>query len=397
MARGLTAKAIENAKPGSVRREIADEGCRGLYLVVQPTGRKSWAVRYRFQGKPRKLTLEGFPSLAEARKAAADALHQLANGTDPAAAKLISEAEAQRQSAGRAKDTFDVLVAQFIAQYARKKTRENTARQTEHILNKLVLSKWHRRTVHDIRRRDVIDLIEGLAEDRPIMANRALATLSKFFNWLASRDVIAASPCAGVPRPSKERARDRVLTDEEVKSLWTACDAVGNPVGGFVKMMLLTGQRRSEVAGMRRSEIVGDVWVLPPDRTKNGRKHEVPLSPQALAIIEALPPGDCLFGAGERVFGGYSRAKNSIDQQVQLSPWTFHDLRRTMASGMAALGIALPVIERVLNHISGTFRGVLGVYQRHEYANEKRVALQRWADHVAGELAQNVVPLRAAT
>jgi integrase len=403
MAR-LTAKSVENVKPGAARREVPDSGCRGLYLVVQPTGRKSWAVRYRYAGTPKKLTLDGALTLAAARKAATDALHELAQGRDPAALKFEARASAERATAARAADTVEQWVAHFIERHAKKKTRENSWRQAVHVFDDIVLPAWRGRIVHDIKRRDIIELIESVAEDRPIMANRAHAHVSKFFNWLCERDVIAASPCAGVKRPSAENARDRILSDDEIKALWLACGDIGDPAGACIKVLLLTGQRRSEVAGMRRGEINGDVWTLAPERTKNKQRHDVPLAAQALAIIEGMPAiagGDYVFTtSGWAPLGQFDRTKRELDAHMKpKTPWVLHDLRRAVASGMAKLGVRLPVIEKCLNHSGGSFRGIVGVYQRHDFAAEKRHALQAWADHVdalvRGEPAGKVVSLRS--
>ncbi|MGZ3283087.1 MAG: tyrosine-type recombinase/integrase, partial [Xanthobacteraceae bacterium] len=223
----LTVKKIENIKPQETRQEIPDGGCRGLYLIVQPSGRKSWAVRYRFQSKPRKLTLDGVDGLADARKAATTALHELDRGRDPAGLKFDTKAAKQKAAAERAADTIDNLAAQFIERYAKRQTRENSWKLTQRIFERFVLPAWRGKLVHDIKRRDIIELIEGVAEDTPVLANRVLAVLSRFFNWLASRDVIVASPCVGVARPAKETARDRILSDEEIKALWSACDGIG--------------------------------------------------------------------------------------------------------------------------------------------------------------------------
>jgi integrase len=401
MAR-LTAKFLDNVKPAAERREIPDSGCRGLYLVVQPTGRKAWAVRYRFGRKTRKLTLDGGLTLKAARKAATDALHELECGNDPGALKFEAQAKAEQVAADRKRDTVERLAEQFIERYAKQKTRPTSWRQTEHVFHGLVLPAWRGRPVHEIERRDIRELVESIAVDRPIMANRALAHLSKFFNWLCERDIIAASPCAGVRPPSKEHARERILSDDEIKALWHACDAIAGPAGPAIKLMLLTGQRCGEVVGMRRSEISGDVWTLGPARTKNKQRHEVPLSAQALAIIDAIPviDEDYVFTTSKtRRLGNMSRAKEALDAQMKpKEPWVLHDLRRTAASGMAALGVRLPVIEKALNHKSGSFRGIVGVYQRHEYAVEKRDALVRWADHVDALVSgrrENVVTLRA--
>ena len=404
MIKTLTAKSVENIKPGSARREIPDGGCRGLYLVVQPSGRKSWAVRYRHAGKPKKLTLDRALTLAAARKATADALHELEQGRDPAAQKFEARAIAEKDSAARAADTVEQWAAHFIERYAKKKTRRNTWRQTAHVLDDIVLPAWRGRVVHDIQRRDIRELTESVAEDRPVMANRALAVLSKFFNWLFDQEVIAASPCVRVKPPGAEKERERILSDAELKALWLACDEIGEAAGACIKVLLLTGQRRGEVAGMRRGEINGDVWVLPAERTKNKQRHDVPLSAPVLALIEGMPKiagGDCVFATnGRNSLGNFHRIKRELDTRMNpQTPWVLHDLRRTVASGMARLGIRLPTIEKVLNHKGGSFRGIVGVYQRHDFAAEKRDALQRWADHIGaivrGEPAGKVVSLRA--
>jgi integrase len=382
----FTTKFIENLKPAAVRREIPDGGCRNLYLVVQPTGRKAWALRYRFGGKTRKLTLDGGLSLAGAREAATKALRELERGNDPAALKFDAQAKAEKAAAERDADTVDRWAAQFIERHANKK-RPHTRRQVVHVLDNLVLPTWRGRTVHDITRRDVIDLIERLAEDRPIAANRALAWLSKFFNWLTERDVIAASPVHGVKRPSEERKRDRVLSDGEIIALWHACENIGGPEGGCVKLLLLTGQRRSEIAGMRRSEIDADVWRLPRERTKNATPHAVPLSAQALAIIDAMRQfagSDYVFTTtGKAPLAHFDQTKAEIDARMKPStPFVLHDLRRTVATGLQKLKVPLEVTEAVLNHTSGSRGGIVSVYQTHQYAPEKREALQRWAAHV---------------
>jgi integrase len=388
MTKALTAKRIENFGPDAVRREIPDGGCRGLYLIIQPSGRHAWAVRYRFGGKTRKLTLDTGLTLAEARKQATAALHELERGHDPATLKFDAKAKAEKAATDRARDTVDALVGRFFEQHVRRKTRRNSQAQAEHVFYKIVLPAWRGRTVYDIERRDVRALVENVAATRPVLANRALAHLSKFCNWLCEQDIITASPCAGVKQPVKEQSRDRVLDDDEIKALWSACDALGGSAGSVVKLLILTGQRCGEVVGMRRSEISGDVWALPPERTKNKQRHEVPLSAQALAIIDAVPgvDKDFLFTSSEtRRLGNMAPAKVALDAHMKpAQPWVLHDLRRTVASGMAKLGVALPVIEKVLNHKGGSFAGIVGVYQRHQYAVEERDALQRWANHVEG-------------
>jgi integrase len=396
MAKRITAVAIENMKPGVVRRELPAGG--GLFVVVQPSGKKGFCLRYRFGGRTRRLVLQGGITLAQARKLASDAMFQLAQGIDPAIARRDTK---QRAAAAQA-DTIDAHVRQFIERHVRQKTRKGTQGLYERILRNIVLPAWSGRSVHSVARRDVIALIEGVAEGdketpaRPILANRVLATLSRFFSWLCERDQITASPCTGVKRPTAETTRERTLSEDEIKRLWLACDGLDGRMAACVRLMLLLGQRRNEIYHMPWAEIENGVWVLPPARTKNGRRHEVPLPSQALAIIEGLPRvGDYVL----RPLGNLSPTKIAIDAAMKpATRWTYHDLRRTCASGMSRLGVPVEVIERCLNHASGSFRGIVGTYQRDPLTAAKRNALQKWTDHVDavvhGEPAGKVVKLR---
>jgi integrase len=379
----LTTVSVTNMRPGAVRHEVPDRACAGLYVVIQPSGAKSWAVRYRHLGKTRKLTLgtiEALP-LAAARRAAADALHEVALGRDPAADKRQRLAESEQAAALRASDTVDALAAQFLTQYVERNCRPGTQYQVRRVFAVEVLPRWHGRSVHDITRRDVVALLDKVVVDRPVLANRIRSYLSKFFNWLLARDVLKWSPVAGVEQPAKETARDRVLTSAEIVSVWRACEQIGGEFATLVKLLLLTGQRRGEVAGMCWSEIDADrrTWTLPAARSKNGRQHAVPLSRQAWALISARPH------AGDRVLdvGSVAHGKIALDAVAQIPQrWTLHDLRRTAVTCMAELGVAPHVIEAVVNHTGAAKLGVAGVYNRASYGEEKRAALQQWADHV---------------
>jgi integrase len=400
MAKRLTALAVENARPRATSYEVKDASSP-LRLVVHPSGKRAWITRYRRpDGRTAKLTHERFVPLVEARRWAAEAMAELAAGRDPGVLQREAAVAEQKAAAERAGDTVAGWAARFIERHVEKNTGATNIAQARHVFDDIVLPAWPGRTVHDIKRRDVIELVESVAEDRPVMANRMLAHLSRFFNWLCERDVIAASPCGGVKRPAKEKARDRTLNDDEIKRLWAACDAIGDPAGSCIKVLLLTGQRRSEVAGMRRSEINGELWSLGPSRTKNKKAHDVPLSAQALALVESMPNiGDYVFTAsGTAPLNNFDRAKREIDALMKpTQPFVFHDLRRTAASGLQRLGVQLQVIEKVLNHTSGSFRGIVAVYQRHSFDTEKRIALQKWAAHVdalvRGESAGNVIAL----
>jgi integrase len=394
----LTAISIEKMRPRKTRLEISDRACAGLHLVIQPSGSKSWCVRYRHLGKTRKLTLgnvEALP-LAAARRAAADAMHAVANGKDPAADKQRQRAEGEQAAALRTSDTVDSLVAQFITQYVERNCRPATQSQTRRVFAVEVLPRWRGRSVHDITKRDVVALLDRIVVDRPVLANRVRSHLGKLFGWLLARDVLKWSPVAGVEKPAKETARERVLTSAEIASVWHAADQIDDDFAVMVKLLLLTGQRRSEASGMRWDELDVDkrVWTIPAARCKNGRQHSVPLSRQAWELIVARPRN------GERVLnvGSLAHRKLKLDAVAQIpTRWTLHDLRRTAATGMAEIGVQPHVIESVINHVGGHKAGVAGIYNRFHYGEEKRAALQQWADRideiVAPAMKENIVRL----
>lgn len=426
MAARLTDLSIKNMRSQTRRTEIPDNRVTGLYLIVQPSGAKSWAIRYRHQGKPKKCTLGRYPALelAHARSVARKMLERVDRGDDPSADRREQKQRkaAETLAAERLeRDRFASIADQFVEKHA--KPRNRTWQETKSILNRNVLPAWGDRSISEIRRRDVIDLLDTIADRAPIQANRTLATVRKLFAWAVQRDILEVSPCVGVKAPSPEKARDRVLTNDELAAVWRASDGLGWPFGPVVQMLVLTGQRRDEVGGLRWSELdlPNRLWTIPRRRAKNDVTHEVPLAPSVVTLLKSLPRFsgcDLVFTTnGEKAASGYSRAKtrldglivkaagkqaeesgNDPDQLQPLPPWRFHDLRRTMASGMARLGIDLPVIEKILNHSSGTFSGIVGVYQRHSYSDEKRAALEAWARKVevlTSEAPPNVVPLRS--
>jgi integrase len=353
-----------------------------LYLVVQPSGVRSWAVRDRIVGKSLKITLGRYPtvSLAEARQLAAAARREIAEGIDPTAEKRNAKLEVASRDADTLKNRFE----QFIQQHHAKKRREATRRAAEGIFRRDVLPAWGNRSVHDIKRKDVIDLVERIAEERPVMANRVLATLSRFFNWLKSRDVILNSPASGVTRPSQEKERNRNLSDGEIVRLIEACGTLTAPFGDVFRLLLLLGSRRSEIAEMEWRELdqQARTWTLPAERSKNHESRTLPLSKQAWELISKQPrtAGSPYVFARRHHFAAIKAALDATMKPDQ--PWHTHDLRRVFASGMQRLGVPVQVVEKLLNHTSGSFRGVIGIYQQFEYRNEMAVALQRWADHL---------------
>lgn len=410
MTKALTTTAVNAAKPGSARREVPDGGQPGLYLIVQPSGAKSWALRYRAEGKPVKLTLGRWPAmtLAKARAAAAEAQEAADLGDDPA--------EAKREAKAAKKFDRDTVRA-LVDQYDRSRLKHlRTGATVKRELDRFVVAPWGDRPVQGIAKRDVLDVLDGIAgSGRGVTANRVRSYLGTFFNWCVERDVLAVSPMNGVRRVVPETSRDRVLSDDEVRWLWRAADGLGLPWGPFVKALLLTGQRLGEVAGMREAELDGGTWHLPAARVKNNRPHTVPLSDAMLTLLATTDriegDGYVFTTTGDSTLSNFHRGRELIaarmaevaaeeaGQSVEVPHWTFHDLRRTAATGMARLGIPVRVTEAVLNHVSGTGGGIVAVYQRHDYANEKREALEAWARMVARIVdgtADNVVRMEAA-
>ena len=418
MAKALTAAAIEKIKPSEARREIPDGLLTGLYFIVQPSGAKSWAVRYRLHGRLRKLTLGKYPvlDLAAARSNAKEALQAVQNGDDPA---LEKQAKLKAPES-----TFDRVLRDFLKRYAKPKNRSwlETARllglkpgdakdeiddpDKFKAVKGGLAAKWRDRDIKSFKRGEVIRELDAIIDrGAPTVANRTLAALRKLFNWAVSRDLLEANPCAGVKAPTAEVSRDRVLSEEELCAFLDACRSLNDPMRTLFLVLLLTGQRREEVAGMTWGEIDGDTWTIPRERAKNDKAHEVPLCE---AVTETLgevkriesEKGFVFTTTGKTPVSGFSKAKARIDEgmlsylrqraeergedpeTVTLPAWRTHDLRRTVASGMARLGINLPVIERVLNHVSGSFGGIVGVYQRHEFQDEKRAALEAWANYL---------------
>ncbi len=413
MAKALTPKTIEAAKPDPERRyEIPDPALSGLYLVVQSTGVKSWALRYRFGGKPAKLTVGRWPlmGLAEARAAASEALDKIERGKNPAIEKKATKA-AKLEAQLSDRDKIKTLIGQYAKRHLASLKSGDVVRRE---LDRFVVAAWGERDIHDITKRDVIDLLDEIADSgRVVTANRIRAYLNKFLNWTVERDILPMSPATGVKPVAKETSRDRVLNDDEIRWFWAACEAEGFPWGPLGKVLLLTGQRLNEAAQITVGEIRGDVWHLSADRTKNGRAHDVPLSDAVhvvLGTVERIEgrPGFIFTTTGTTPVSGFFKARAHLaeameqiaakerGEAVEIPRWTFHDLRRTAATGMARLGIAVRVTEAVLNHVSGTGGGIVAVYQRHDYADEKRQALEAWARFalslVEGK-ADNVVQL----
>lgn len=408
----LKAVTVEALQATDKRQEIPDDLCTGLYLVVQPTGKKSWQVRYRHGGVHRRMTLASYPvmSLADARSRARDVMAAASEGRDPA--EEVKAAKAPKPEDER--DKIKTLIAQYDKRHLKVLKSGDVVRRE---LDRFVVAAWGERDIKSVTKRDVIDLLDGIADSgRVVTANRVRAYLNKFLNWAVERDILPLSPATGVKPVAKETSRDRVLTDDEIRWFWQACESEGFPWGPLGKVLLLTGQRLNEAAQITEGEIRGDLWQLPAERTKNGRAHNVPVTDPVREVLDAVERIDGKTGfifttTGSTPVSGFFKARVSLAEAmeaiaakergevVEIPRWTFHDLRRTSATGMARLGIPVRVTEAVLNHVSGTGGGIVGVYQRHDYADEKRKALEAWGRLVLSLVqgrADNVVQIEVA-
>jgi integrase len=444
-AKVLTDAAVARLKPSSKRREIPDARAAGLHLVIQPSGTRSWALRFRRpDGRNAKLTLgpacfsgqelRGDPvvgqplTLAAARLLAADIHRQRKMDIDVvgehAAAKRRRRAEREQADSS----TFGVLARQFVEEHARPKVRR--WREIAYILGLRypfdgdgepteardgLAERWADKpvsaidphlvymTIDEARRRGVPGIkprTKGLSDARGRKVARAL---SKFFAWLVQHRKVAASPCTGMYVPPPPASRERVLSVDEIRWFWKGCDAIGAPFGPMCKVKLLTGVRREEVRRMSRAEISADgtLWGIPGGRTKNGKSHAVPLSPIAREIVAAMPRIESEAGYiftidGRRPIAGIAKCKERLDRAMleaarkergegaAIPPWRLHDLRRTFVTGLIELGVAPHVVEAAVNHISGVRGGVAGTYNRAELLPERRTALERWATHIEG-------------
>lgn len=410
----LTALAVEKfppAPPGK-RVEHFDALLPGFGLRVTDSGKKSWVLMTRFEGKQARLTVGSYPALdlQNARKTAREWLQQLARGQDPRAEKRAAKQAAFAAPAPEV-DTLRKAVAAFERLHI-SKLRPRSQFEARRPLDRLV-ERWGDRALSDIRKHEIREHLADMVEaGHPVAANRALAAVRSFFNWCVNNDRLESSPAQGIKPPGgDETSRDRVLSDAEIKVLWEAFGQAAYPFGMLCRLLLVTGQRREECAALTWAEIDFDtrLWTIPATRTKGARLHEVPLSPLALEILESIPRiGEYVFTTtGDTRVSGFSKAKIHIDTlttkvtagngKPPLAAWRMHDLRRTCASGMAQAGMPPHVLSRILNHSPGKDEGVTAIYNRHGYQTEKRAALDTWArklESLISPTEKNVVLLR---
>jgi integrase len=374
MARLTDTRVAALKPPINGQAEYPDDLVTGLRLRIGAGGRKSWIVRTRAGTKVLNKTLGSYPTLGvgKAREEARKFLEDLATTGTP-----------------RVNWTFGHLAEDWLDKVAKPNNRSWQLQKRR--LEIHVLPKWGDRKLDTIRRADVRELIESIEGD--VSPNRNLTLVRTLFRYAVSRDWIEASPAEAIAKPKIEHPRDRVLEMNEVRRVYVGADLLGYPFGGFIKMLLLTAQRRTEVAEMRWDQIDLDegVWVIPSESVKSGRPHLVPLSALAVRLLQSLPKlGEYVWTSdGKSPISGFAKLKQRLDAFLAasggaLQPWVLHDLRRTAATHMVRLGVTETIVGRVLNH---AVQGITArVYALHSYAPEKREALDRWAADVQREM-----------
>ena len=357
-----------------------DAGLPGFGVKVTPQGRKVFLVLYRLAGagsRLRKYTVGpyGKITLPMARAQAQKIFAARLDGRDPA--------EEKKQSRRRmVVDRIDDLVESFIQEHV---SQTGTKNRISNLLRRDVVPHWGGRSIHEIKKRDVSDLVSLISQRNVHAGHRLLKTLKTLFRWCVGRAVIDFSPAEGLSSGYRENSRDRVLTDQELATIILAARQVPPPYGGIVELLALTGQRRQEVCKLKWDELdeKSRTWSIPASRTKNKKAHIVHLSEPAWKVIAQRPAGTYVFGtSGVKHFQAYSKSKRALDELSGITGWRLHDLRRTVVSGMARLGVPPHVADKILNHQEGTISGVAAVYQRHEFLAERKEALDRWGAHV---------------
>jgi integrase len=369
-----------------------DSDIGGFGLRIRKSGSKSFVFQYDFAGRTKRITIGAVSAIdpTKARQIASELHARVRLGEDVAAIKADSQA--------RAGETFGAAIKPYL-QWQHARVRASSLRHLErHLL--VNLKALHHLPLAQVDRRAIASQLTRMAES-PSQANRTRSTLTSFLNWAMREGLIDSNPAIATNK-YPEQARDRVLTNAELRALWLALPE--GDFGDIVRILILTGQRAREISDLQWNECNFDKGVieLPPARTKNRRKHSIPMSNAVRAILQAREQdGAFVFGrSGSSGFSGWSRCKERLDQALGIPDWSLHDLRRSFATGAAEIGIQPHIIEAVLNHVSGHKGGVAGIYNRAAYETEKATALNRWASHVAAIIEgrdSNVTALRGAS
>jgi integrase len=392
----LTIKKIAELKlpAGSTDAVFWDDDVAGFGIRLREGGSRTWIYRYRIGSKQRSMKLGSATSipLVVARKMASEQEAEVRLGGDPALKKETANLAAD--------NTLGVLANQFLE--ARKsKWRPKSYKQYERHLLKYA-RPLHRLPITAVSQRNIANLLADITnESGEPTSNRLRSTLCSLFGWVIKEGIrLPEGNVASYTNKHEEKSRDRVLTDAELKTIWKACP--DSDFGAIIKLLILTGQRANEIGGLRWEEVHDEQIVLPSQRTKNKRTHIVPLSDPARTMLNPFRADGRahVFGRVDSIgFDGWGYAKRNLDARVALEHWTIHDIRRTVATRMAELGVQPHIVEAVLNHVSGHKGGVAGIYNRATYDKEKREALNVWAEHVTALIEGRkavVVPMKRA-
>jgi integrase len=428
----FTQATVERLKPPAKGYiEYWDNQCPGFGLRVYATGRKTWRALYRVDGKliPETIGTTGtFPNVADARQRARESLQKATAGINPVVQRqqqADQEAARQAQEAAAAQATLGAAIDRYLTERPADRERRPMSREyfvetSRTLIKNVKRTQLGSRPLAEITSDEIRRHVRAIAKTTPQQANHTLVYLKAALGWAVDEGLIDRNPAIGVKLPAQRVERERALSDDEIRLFWLACEQIGYPFGWHAQLLLLTGQRRDEVAQMIWGELNHDntVWTLPSERTKNGRAHIVHLAPLAREILEKIPRRSrWIFTTGMRgsdaAISGWAQAKARIAAAMQaksdrqIPRWTLHDLRRSCASTMAELGVAPHVIDKILNHSSGKISGIAKIYNRHDYRDQRKLALQALARHVEALIglerpapeepeASNVIPLAAA-
>jgi integrase len=388
----IAKRRVDGLMPGQI---LADDEIKGFVVRRLSSGVVSYGFRYRDKATGRQrwlgLGLHGSITPDEARDLAKKRAGEVADRRDPQAERENERAEATKAREAEA-HTVNLILDNFVVRHVRKNALRR-GHEVERVYKVYVRPRIGKKSIYELRRRDVVEMLDTIEDENgPVMADRVLAHLRKAFNWQAARDDQFVPPIVrGMARTKPaERARKRTLSDEEIRDLWRALDKVAAPAPypAYVRALLLTAQRRDEVACMRWEEIEDCTWLIPAERSKTNNPNAVPMTEATRRLLGSAQKTGFVFSTtkGKKAFSGFSKAKRALDEKIDelrkndgrktMSHWVLHDLRRTARSLMSRAGVASDIAERVLGH---AIPGVRGVYDRHRYESEKRDALERLA------------------
>lgn len=421
----FTDTMIRKLKPED--REYKKSEGNGFTIRVLPSGVKSWLYLYAIDGQRRCLNLGHYPDvkLETARKKFEDARKHVKNGVDPQ--EIAEQAKEERRKAPTVKDLFE----DYMARHAKLNKRESSWREDERLFKVNVEPTWGKRKAADIKKRDCIALLDTYA-DRPALCHNVMKLTRKLFNFAVEKDVLEHTPFTGVKVPVDLQSRERILSEEEIRKLWTTelpKASMSDEVKRIIKLLLVTGQRVGEVCGITPSEVDGHWWMLPPERTKNGQTHRVYLTDTAIELLGTPRNGYYFLSPVTKFDADKKPIYNHIDEnavayairrnlkdykprrpikgdrikmvevkddkKMELDHFTPHDLRRTFATGLAIIGYHDEIIDAVTGHKK---QGIIKVYNRHKYDAEKQQALEAWdrkLKSITSGKESNVIPIAA--